>query len=282
MRQPANMPYRFFLLFFFALLATASSAQLTDSLTLISWNIRDFGRTKSDTEMVAIARILRAADVVAIQEVVAGYGGAQAVARLADELNRMGSRWDYRISDPTDSPAYKTERYAILWKPSRLQLLGRPTLVGGLAQLVYREPYLARFRFDGREFFLLNYHSRRYDENPQEELGYLVLLAREAAALPLLIAGDFNMSESDVAFLPLYQLGYAPALRDQPTTLKRAYSANGSSYLHHAIDNVFYNTAHMTLLRAAPIDFVGSWEGLATARQLSDHLPVRLVFGWRE
>jgi hypothetical protein len=31
--------------------------------------------------------------IIAIQEVVAGYGGAQAVAKLADELNRKGSKW---------------------------------------------------------------------------------------------------------------------------------------------------------------------------------------------
>jgi hypothetical protein len=33
-------------------------------------------------------------------KVVAGYGGAQAVARLTNELNRQGSSWDYVISDP--------------------------------------------------------------------------------------------------------------------------------------------------------------------------------------
>jgi hypothetical protein len=28
-------------------------------------------------------------------------------------LNRKGSKWDYVISDPTSSSAYKTERYAL-------------------------------------------------------------------------------------------------------------------------------------------------------------------------
>jgi hypothetical protein len=54
-------------------------------------------------------------DIIAVQEVVAGYG-VQAVARLSDELNRTGSKWDYIISDPTSSSPYKTERYAFIWK----------------------------------------------------------------------------------------------------------------------------------------------------------------------
>ena len=62
-----------------------------ENITLISWNIQDLGRTKNDEELEAIAQIIRDADIVAIQEVVAGYGGAQAVARLHDLLNRKGS-----------------------------------------------------------------------------------------------------------------------------------------------------------------------------------------------
>ncbi|MBE5322017.1 hypothetical protein IM793_22875 [Pedobacter sp. MR2016-19] len=41
-----------------------------------------------------MAETVRPYDLIAIQEVVAGYGG-QAVARLADELNRTGQKWDY-------------------------------------------------------------------------------------------------------------------------------------------------------------------------------------------
>jgi uncharacterized protein with GYD domain len=40
-------------------------------------------KSKSDVEINFIANTLGAYDVIAIQEVVAGYGGAQAVAKLA-------------------------------------------------------------------------------------------------------------------------------------------------------------------------------------------------------
>jgi endonuclease/exonuclease/phosphatase family metal-dependent hydrolase len=74
---------------------------LNAQTTLVSWNLKDFGKSKSDEEINFIANTLKNYDVVAIQEVVAGEGGAQAIARLADALNRKGSMWDYSISNPT-------------------------------------------------------------------------------------------------------------------------------------------------------------------------------------
>jgi hypothetical protein len=55
---------------------------------LISWNIANFGQSKSDKTIHYIANYLRDYDIIAVQ-VVAGYG-VQAVARLSDELNRTG------------------------------------------------------------------------------------------------------------------------------------------------------------------------------------------------
>ena len=65
-----------------------------------SWNLQNFGKTKSDSEINFVADVLNEYDVVGLQEIVAGYGGIQAVAKLADALNRKGSKWDYVVSDP--------------------------------------------------------------------------------------------------------------------------------------------------------------------------------------
>lgn len=94
------------------------------SISVCSWNLKNFGKSKNDQEIEFIANTIRDFDVIAIQEVVAGYGGAQAVARLHDILNRKGSNWDYSISDPTSSSAYKTERYAYIWKTNKLKKVG--------------------------------------------------------------------------------------------------------------------------------------------------------------
>src|SRR6218665_2002392 len=97
---------------FFCFFVVYAQAQLKT----LSWNIENFGSSKTDFAILFIANTVKEYDVVALQEIVAGEGGAKAVARLADELNRKGSQWDYAISDPTSSSAYKTERYAFLWK----------------------------------------------------------------------------------------------------------------------------------------------------------------------
>jgi deoxyribonuclease-1-like protein len=244
------------------------------SFTLVSWNIQDFGKTKDHEEIKFIAKAVKDFDIVAIQEVVAGDGGAQAVARLADQLNRMGSKWDYRVSDPTKSPPYKTERYAFLWKTSKVKLVGRPWLENSLVGKVNRPPYLARFNINGKEVIILNFHSRRYDEKPEEEVVHFSGLVTSYLPTPLIIAGDFNMPESNAAFDALKKQGYAPVLKNQPTTLKKNCATSNGSYLSHAIDNIFYPKEKVRFLEGGVVDFVGDCEWLEERRGVSDHLGV--------
>lgn len=265
------------LLFFLLLFSVHSVAQ--EPLRLLSWNIQDFGRTKDSSEIRAIAQVVADYDVVAIQEVVAGYGGAQAVARLADQLNRLGERWDYRVSDPTDSPKYKTERYAFLWKTGRVQLRGRPWLAGSLPEAVFREPYLVRFRFGEHGLLIANYHARRHDEAPEEEIA---LLAELPALYPgdcFLLAGDFNRSEEHPVFDALERQGYRPAILGQPTTLKH-YCDDRGNYLNHAIDNVYLPGGCLPATRAGVLDLVEDCTRLEEVRRWSDHLPVWVEIAW--
>ena len=60
-----------------------------------SWNLQNFGKTKSESEINFVADVLNEFDVVALQEVVAGLVGVQTVATLACDLNRQGTRVDY-------------------------------------------------------------------------------------------------------------------------------------------------------------------------------------------
>ena len=157
---------------------------MANTVSIISWNIRDFGKSKNQEEILTIAKILNDHDIVAIQEVVAGYGGAQAIAKLNDQLNRMGAKWDFRVSDPTQSPPYKTERYAFLWKPSKVKMIGSSWLENSLANEIYREPFLAKFDLNGHKFILLNFHSRRFDESPEEEAKHFKPLVDKYSSTP--------------------------------------------------------------------------------------------------
>src|SRR5690554_5037105 len=263
--------------------AEIGSIEPSDSITitLVSWNIRHLGRTKTEDDIYQIATLLRDFDIVAIQEVVAkDPAGAQAVAKIADELNRMGFQWDYQVSDPTQSPSPNiSERYAFLWKPSRVRMVHRAKLDTALKDICFREPFVAEFKQRGREtsFFVINYHSRKHNDNPEEEIIHFIDYPERLNSNRILIAGDFNLSETHEVWRPFYRKGFTNALRNQRTTLK--WKCAEGNYLNHPIDNIYF-TSDIQKVKAQSIDFVGTCENLKRAREISDHLPVFMEFSY--
>ncbi|MBA6151516.1 endonuclease/exonuclease/phosphatase family protein [Gelidibacter maritimus] len=251
-------------------------------IKLVSWNIRHLGRTKTPEDIFEIANILRDFDMVAIQEVVAkDPAGAQAVAKIADELNRMGSKWDYQISDPTKSPSvYISERYAFLWKTSKVSIINRAYLDKELEALCYREPFVAAFKAKGKPepFYVVNYHSRKYTDRPEEEIIHFIDYPERLGSTRILIAGDFNLDEKHSVWKPFYRKGFKSALHNQRTTL-RTKCKNGD-YLSYPIDNVYY-TSGIEMIQARSIDFINNCENLERAREISDHLPIYVEFGFK-
>ena len=249
------------------------------NLTLASWNIQQLGQSKTAEDIFEIANILRDFDIVAIQEVVAKHsGGAQAVAKIADELNRMGSKWDYQVSDPTKSPSGNiSERYAFFWKTSKVSLIHRAHLDKKLAGVCDREPFIAAFKAKGKEepFYVINFHSRTYNNRPEEEIIHFIDYPERLASNRILLAGDFNLSEKHDVWKPFYRRGFKNAIQNQRTTLKR--KCKDGKYLNHPIDNIYY-TNGITKVRAESVDFVGNCENLIRAREISDHLPVFIEF----
>lgn len=246
-----------------------------DEIDLVSLNIKDFGKTKNSEELNAMAEIVRDVDILVIQEVVAGFGGAQAVAKLTDILNRKGAKWDYVISDPTNSPKYAAERYAIIWKTHRIKIKNRGWLISELDSLIDREPFLLHFYMEGKQFTVIDYHSRPYNKDPESEIKALSKYVMDSLKTPVLIAGDFNVDEKMPVFNTLKKSGYRTAITDQKTTLK--WSCERADYLNYAIDNIFYSK-DIHKVEGGVIDFVRFCEELEKARKLSDHLPVFLRF----
>ncbi|WP_276166460.1 endonuclease/exonuclease/phosphatase family protein [Zobellia alginiliquefaciens] len=260
------------LVYVFVLFAFSVFSQ--EQISLISWNIRDMGKTKNSEELDKMAEIVRDADIVAIQEVVSGYGGAQAVAKLADNLNRKGAKWDYVISNPTNSTKYATERYAFIWKTKRIKIKNRGELIKELDTLVDREPFYIDFFINGQKLTVLNFHSRPHNKNPEAEIMAISnYLKSKEIAHPLVLAGDFNVDEKELVFDTLKELDYKPSIRNQKTTLKHECRENG--YLNHTIDNIFYSK-EISKVKGMAIDFVKYCDNLTSARNLSDHLPVLL------
>jgi len=262
------------LLCFLIFCCALSYCQQTE-INFISWNIQDFGKTKDANEIEQIAKIVKDADIIAIQEVVGGYGGPQAVARFWDQLNRTGASWDYAISNKTDSPKYMNERYAFLWKNKYIKIKNKGHLVE-LDTVVYREPFQLDFYIKDKKITILNYHARRHNLKPAEEIKEVLDYVKTHNKTPIILAGDFNEKSSAYVFHDfLINNEYASAIQNKKTVLKR--SCKGSEYKNHAIDNIFYSNK-IELITAKVIDFVGFCDRLQNARKLSDHLPVFMRF----
>jgi len=263
--------YFFLLLFFFCI------NQLTAQITIASWNLENLGKSKSETELNFIANTVKDFDIIAIQEVVAGNGGAQAVARLADELNRKGSKWDYRISAPTSGlNSYKRERYAFIWKTSRVTLVGSPWLEIKYASEINREPFFATFKVKDKCFTLVTFHAITNKMQPETEIKYFKFLPAEYPNKNLIFCGDFNCPQSHTVFNPLKKMGYRPIFTKQKTSLKTEPVNN--ECLASEFDNLFYNTAKVKSINSGIVRFYESFVLLKGARAISDHIPIWFQF----
>ncbi|QXP71258.1 endonuclease/exonuclease/phosphatase family protein [Polaribacter sp. R2A056_3_33] len=260
------------------LLSETKKRGVPNSLRIVTWNIRDLGRTKNAEEIIEIAKILRNFDLVAIQEVAAkDPAGAQAVAKIVDELNRMGSKWDYQISNPTKSPSvYMSERYAILWKTSKVSILEKAYLDKDLEDKCFREPFIGKFKLKKGKtpFYVVNFHSRKHNDHPEEEIKFLKDYPKRLNTNNIFIVGDFNLNERHKVWDDLYGLGFKSAVKNKKTTLKMACKKD--VYLNHSIDNIYYNSSEVQIINSNHLDFVKTCDNLKTARMLSDHLPVFL------
>lgn len=259
------------------LLFLSSYAQIS----ICSWNLMDFGKSKSDIEIELIANTVKNFDIVMIQEVVAkDPGGAQAVGRLGEALNRKGDKWEYRISDPTSGESsYKRERYAYLWKPSKITIVGKPWLEVKYTAEIDREPFFATFRSGNKEFTLVNFHAITKSNQPETEIKYFKYLPDEYPNLNLIFCGDFNLPPSHTVFNPLKKMGYLPVLSGQKTSLKQ--ECNNDDCLASEFDNIFYNSAKIKFISSGVIHFYKSFTEFKEARKLTDHVPVFFGFSFK-
>lgn len=262
---------RYMLLLVFSLLTVAGKAQ--EKLSLLSWNLKDLGRSKSEQQIRFIAEIAKGYDLLAIQEVVAGEGGPDAVARLADELNRSGSKWDYEISEPTfGSSAHKSERYAYLWKTSKITKQGKGWLDVPLRDKIEREPFYSRFRVRNSTFVLVNFHAITKSAQPETEVKYFRYIPERYSTEKLIFCGDFNLPQSHSVFIPLLKMGFVPAMQGQKTSLRQR-CLNGDC-LASEFDNFFFDSRRIKLRNAGVILFYEKFIKFEQARKLTDHVPI--------
>ena len=202
----------------------------------------------------------------------AGYGGSQPVAKLADELNRTGAKWDYSISDPTSSSAYKTERYAFIWKTSKVQKIGKAWLEKKYHLEIDREPYYCTFKSGNKQFTVANFHAITKSKQPETEIKYFKFLPAEYPDLNIIFVGDFNCPQSHTVFNPLRKMGYQSILVNQKTSLKK--ECKETICLASEFDNMYYNTLKYSVINSGVISFYKDFNNLKEARTISDHIPI--------
>ena len=248
-------------------------------IKLTSWNIQHMGKSKSDETISYMANLLKDFDVVAIQEVVAGNGGAQAVARLADELNRKGAKWEYTISDPTQSSPYSSERYAFLWKPSKVKIVDKAWLDQNYVQEIEREPYMIRLKYKDEIITIANFHAVPTAKQPETEVKYFKTFPELYPDECLIFLGDFNLPETHNVFNPLRSFGFTTAHTNQKASLRtKCDTQKPNDCLSKVYDHIIFKSNEINLLDSGVLHFYQDFPTIQLARKISDHIPIWVEF----
>jgi deoxyribonuclease-1-like protein len=245
-------------------------------VSICSWNIQNFGKSKDATEIEYIANTIKMYDAVAIIEVVAGNGGAQAVARLHDALNRKGFKWDYVVSDPTSSIGRGSERYAVLWKTKKITKIGAAWLEKKYSDEIEREPFYITFKSGTTKFTLAVFHAVPTSKKPEIEIKYLQHIPDEYPQNNIVFCGDYNCSQSNKSFKELKEKGYKPILIDQKTSLRNKCIEDDC--LASEYDNMFYKPSKIKFLKSGIIPFYLNFTTIKEAKEISDHVPIFFEF----
>lgn len=86
---------------------------------ILSWNIENFGKSKSEIQLNFIANTIKNYDIITIQEVVAGYGGAQSITKLIEILNQKVQNGIIKLVIQLQAVRIKQNDMLLYGKPTR-------------------------------------------------------------------------------------------------------------------------------------------------------------------
>jgi len=267
------------------------SSACGNSLIVSSWNTKHLGRDNFDYN--SASELIRNYDIIALQEVNTTESGAKALNRLKLFLQqKTGELWCSALSlIPTDSIR---ERYAYLWKDSRLSWVNRsgkvvlrcPTnhmtskLVEFNQSKIVREPSIATFIVKGSryKFKLASVHLVPTKKKPQKEVPYL-FAAFNPSKVPIIVAGDFNLSADHKAFDSIKKQGWINALSGRQRTSLRSKTRT----LYQPYDNFwiwdrnYYATRCSRKIGVKDLyTFFPKLPTKSVYNQISDHSPIFL------
>ena len=245
--------------------------------SVLTWNIANLGKSKSEKEITIIAEIISQADIVAIQEVVSSYHGAQVISKILSELNRKNAIWDYSLSNITQSTGNRAERYVFFWKKNKCKIKRKFELESIYVNQIEREPYIGSFTIGNKEVKIFNFHALPKKHNPEQEIKFFKNY-KSLYGSRCIYVGDFNVNQNNSVFNPIKNQGFVHVLPNQKTTLKQ--ECKEDDCLANAYDYIWYPTETIKLIKAIPISFYKDFENLKQARHLSDHIPLLAKFSF--
>lgn len=265
----------------FGLLVCAAS--VGNAIGVMSWNIERLGHgTNKDYHALALSIAGNGADLVAVQEAM-NEGGLRRL--LAELRSQTGEPWEMRYSHRIGRGSYK-EKYAFLWNPRTVEMVGRETVYLDITDRFAREPYSAIFRDrdSGATFLFASVHilygRSVSDRTPEIEAlssywEWLVETFPEVNGEVVLV-GDFNLPPHHRAWGALLRRA-RPLVTEGATTVSSIEGRFANLY-----DNIWVSRTTQLPLRAARI--INGPAQLSInhtdyRRTVSDHVPVMVNIG---
>lgn len=277
------------------------------TLLLSTWNIREFGGTKSDGReeepLFYIAEIMSRFDIIAVQEV---RDDLDALDKL---MYILGGWWKYIVSDVTLGTQGNNERHAFIYDTRKIsfggmagELVPEMKKEGGTLKSDFafsRTPYIAGFKAGWFKFTLCTqhfYYGESKPDNPQRlaEAKTIVQLlkkrmkSRDAWAGNTVLLGDFNIFsvhdetlqaiEKENFHIPASLKGtYTNAIQDKPFDQIAFLARDVEKQLGLAragafpfFDHVYREADWKTYLPNKTLKEYKQWRTF----KMSDHLPL--------
>jgi len=277
------------------------------TLLLSTWNIREFGGTKSDGRedepLFYIAEIMSRFDIVAVQEV---RDDLDALDKL---MYILGGWWKYIVSDVTLGTQGNNERHAFIYDTRKIsfggmagELVPEMKKEGGTLKSDFafsRTPYIAGFKAGWFKFTLCTqhfYYGESKPDDPQRlaEAKTIVQLlkkrmkSRDAWAGNTVLLGDFNIFsvhdetlqaiEKENFHIPASLKGtYTNAIQDKPFDQIAFLARDVEKQLGLAragafpfFDHVYREADWKTYLPNKTLKEYKQWRTF----KMSDHLPL--------
>jgi deoxyribonuclease-1-like protein len=258
--------------------ATAPRADIRDEISVATWNIQVFGRSKmaKPEVMQVIVDMVRRFDVIAIQEF--RCSDQSVVSGFLDMVNRDGYHYDI-VAGPRLGRTSSKEQYLYLYDTTRIELLaGSVYTVNDPDDRLHREPLVASFRVIGAlsgrpwTFTLVNVHTDPDEAAAEVNVldDVIRLVRRTDSEDDVILLGDLNEDAAhlgDLAALPDVMW----TVTGQPTNTRHT----------HSYDNILFSgTSTPEFTGAAGIIDLQSEYALTEeqALEVSDHLPVWAAF----